>query len=45
MDEVNEIIFVHKGNAGIGYELNKIKKLVIQFIDKCVIGAYYATFN
>ncbi len=29
MDEVNEIIFVHKGNVGVGYELNKIKKMVI----------------
>ena len=38
-------MFVHKGKIGVGYELNKIKKIVAQFIDKCVISAYYVTFK
>ena len=45
MDEVGEIIFVHQGNVGVGYELNKFKKLVLTFNDKCVIGDFYSTFN
>jgi len=45
MAEVGEIYFVHTGNVGIGYELNKFKKLILQFNDKCVIGDFYTTFN
>ena len=29
MDEVNEVTFVYEGNVGVGYELNKLKKIVI----------------
>jgi len=45
MAEVGEINFVHTGNVGVGYELNKFKKLILQFNDKCVIGDFYTTFN
>jgi len=45
LDEIGEIIFVHQGSVGIGYELNKFKKVVFQYNNKCVIGAFYATFN
>ena len=29
LDEVGEITFVHKGKIGVGYEINKMKKLCI----------------
>ena len=29
MDEVIDIKFVHNGSIGVGYELNKLKKVVI----------------
>ena len=29
LDEASQIIFVHKGKCGVGYELNKIKKVAI----------------
>ena len=45
LDEACEITFVHKGRVGVGYEINKIKKLCIQYNDKCVIGAFNATFG
>ena len=45
LDEAGQIIFVHKGKIGVGYELNKIKKVVAQFINKCVIGSFYVTFK
>ena len=45
LDEVNSIMFVHKGDIGVGFEINKIKKIKITFLQKSVIGAFYATFN
>jgi len=29
LDEVGEIYFIYKGNIGVGYELNKFKKVVL----------------
>ena len=45
LDEVHQITFVHKGDVGVGYELNKFNKIVLRFCSKCVIGAFYATYN
>jgi len=45
LDEVGEIMFVCDGSIGVGYELNKFKKVVLRFNNRCVIGAFYATFN
>jgi len=45
LDEYNEITFIEKGKLGIGYEINKVKKLPVQFKNKCIIGAFGATFN
>jgi len=45
LDEVGEIIFAHKGEVGVGYEINKIKRIVLHFANSYVIGAFYATFN
>ena len=45
LDEVNSIVFVHKGDIGVGFEINKKKKIIFNFLHKCVIGAFYATYN
>ena len=45
LDEFNDIIFVQKGIVAIGYEINKKKKYVIRYKDRCVVGAYGVTFN
>ena len=45
LDEIGEITFVHKGKVGVGFEINRMKKVVVTFIDKCVIGGFYASFN
>jgi len=45
MDEVLDIKFINIGSVGVGYEINKIKKIVVQFSDKVVIGAFYASFG
>lgn len=33
LNEVNEIIFMTKGKIGVGYEINKSKRLVLQYTD------------
>jgi len=45
LDEVGEILFVQKGGIGVGYEINRMKRIVLQFTNRYVIGAFYATFN
>ena len=45
LDGVAEIMFVCHGSIGVGYEINKFKKITMQLINRAVIGAYYATFN
>lgn len=45
LDEFGEVIFITKGKVAIGYEINKIKKYQVVYKNKCVIGAFGATFN
>ena len=45
LDDINEVIFIEKGQVEIGYELNKKKKYVLRYYDKSLIGAYNCTFN
>ena len=45
LDEVGEILFVQQGSIGVGYEINRMKRIVLQFTNRYVIGAFYATFN
>ena len=45
LDEFSELIFVSKGTIVIGYEINKLKNYCIQYVNKCVIGAFEVTFN
>lgn len=44
-DEFNIINFVIKGTVLIGFDMNHVRRYCIQFKDKCIIGAYGATFN
>ena len=45
MDDVGEITFVYEGTVGIGYEINKMKKIGIQISNRFVIGAFYVTMR
>jgi len=45
LDEHGEVFFVQKGTVFIGYEINKMRKYCLRYIDCCVIGGYGATFN
>ena len=45
LDEINEVIFIEKGDCDIGYEINKQQKYVIRYTKSTVIGAYNCTFN
>jgi len=40
LDEQNELLYYYNGTYAIGYEINRIKRFVIQFKDTNVIGAY-----
>ena len=44
-DEFTLIHFVQKGMVLIGFQFNKEKKYCLKYKDKCVIGAYGASFN
>jgi len=45
LDELGELTFVFKGRIGVGYEINKVKKICIQFNHRYVIGAFNVTFG
>jgi hypothetical protein len=45
LDEFGEVSFITRGKVAIGYEINKMKKYQILYRNKCVIGAFGATFN
>lgn len=45
LDEVNEIIFIEKGEYDIGYEVNKMEKFKLRMGDNSVIGAFNICFN
>ena len=45
MQDVGEITFVVEGTIGIGYEINKIKRIPLLMKKRCVIGAYYIEVN
>ena len=44
-DEFNIIQFVISGKVLIGFKMNHKRKYCIKFENKCIIGAYGATFN
>ena len=44
LDEANIVTFVDKGTVGLGYEINKIKKVHFTFKNNCVVGAFEAIF-
>ena len=45
LDEVHQLTFIHKGKVGIGFEINKMKKVAITVVDKLVMGGFYVSFN
>ena len=45
LDEVNEIIFIEKGEYDIGYEVNKMEKFKLRMGENSVIGAFNICFN
>lgn len=44
-ESYGEIIFVEKGEVGLGFEINKQLYLAMKYKDKAVLGAYNVTFN
>ena len=45
LEGVNEVIFVETGVVEIGYDINKIRKFVLRYTNKTMIGAYNCTFS
>lgn len=45
LDEVNELLFIEKGEYDIGYNVNKTEKFKIRMGSKTVIGAFNICFN
>ena len=45
LDEINEILFVNKGEVVVGFEINNQKKYCIRLRNQCVIGAYELNFG
>lgn len=45
LDNVNEVLFFHKGSIDIGYEINKKKIYKLRFKEPNVLGAFAVTFN
>lgn len=42
---VNEVVFVEQGIVEIGYDINKVRKFVLRYNNKTVVGAYNCTFS
>ena len=40
LEEINEVIFVERGNIDVGFEVSYKKKFVVRLFDHSVIGAY-----
>ena len=40
LEEVNEVIFISKGNVDIGYEINKQRKFILRQSNNIVVGAF-----
>lgn len=45
LEDVNDMIFIHKGKVVIGYEINKVKKYTLILRDKAIIGDHDVTFG
>lgn len=44
MEESLDIFFVMKGAIGAGFEINKIRKFGMKFIDCAIVGSFNCTF-
>lgn len=45
LEDVNDLLFVHKGKVVVGYEINKQKKYTLVLRDKAIIGDNDVTFG
>jgi hypothetical protein len=45
LDEVNEVLFFPQGRYEIGFEINGVKKFMLEYRHYNIIGAYHVTFN
>jgi hypothetical protein len=45
LDEVNEVIFFHRGCVDLGFEINRFKHYVLRIKDDLLIGAYNLSAN
>jgi len=43
LDEVNEAVFISKGQVDVGYVLNGQAKYVLRFINGIMVAAYEST--
>jgi hypothetical protein len=44
-DEVNEVIFFHRGCLDLGFEINRFKHFVLRIKDDLLLGAYNLSYN
>ena len=45
LDEINEVLFIKKGQVDVGFKINGYSKYVVRFTEGTIIGAYNCTFN
>ena len=45
LEETQELLFVHQGEVGIGFELNRKVTYVMKKTDQAIIGMYGLLFN
>lgn len=45
LDEVNEVIFFHRGSLDLGFEINRFKHYCVRIKDDLLIGAYNISYN
>ena len=45
LEEVNEVIFFHKGSLDLGFEINRFKHYVLRIKDDLLLGAYNLSAN
>lgn len=45
IEELNEMYFIMKGRAAVGFEVNKVKKYCLELRDHFVIGSHATVFD
>ena len=44
LDEVDEVIFISKGQIDIGFNINREPKYIVRLFDRSMPGVYHCTF-